>query len=136
MKISYAITVCNEFYEIQRLIHFLIRTKRPQDEIVVQMDLSKDDIKIEKDIIDESQLYFDNDDIICVYVKVGKVTEGGKNTTYKSTHKKVNIMNKNKTIIERIVYIDNNKNKFIKFNKKYESLSTFKYNRKNKYYYI
>ncbi len=24
----------------------------------------------------------------------------------------------------------------IKFNKKYESLSTFKYNRKNKYYYI
>ena len=100
------------------------------------VDLSKNDIKIEKDIIDESQLYFDNDDIICVYVKVGKVTEGGKNTTYKSTHKKVNIMNKNKTIIERIVYIDNNKNKFIKFNKKYESLSTFKYNRKNKYYYI
>ena len=45
-------------------------------------------------------------------------------------------MNKNKTIIERIIYIDNNKNKVIKFNKKYESLSTFKYNRKNKYYFI
>lgn len=36
-------------------------------------------------------------------------------------------MNKNKTILSIIVYINNNKNKF---NKKYESLSTFKYNRK------
>ena len=45
-------------------------------------------------------------------------------------------MNKNKTIIERIIYIDNNKNKFIKFNKKYEPLSSFKYNKKNKYYYL
>ena len=54
---------------------------------------------------------------------------GGINT-YKSTHKKVNIMNKNKTIIERTIYIDKNKNKFIKFNKNYEPLSNFKYNRK------
>jgi len=61
--------------------------------------------------------------------------KGGKNKLI-STHKKVNIMNKNKTIIERIIYFDNNKNKVIKFNKKYESLSTFKYNKKNKYYYI
>jgi hypothetical protein len=60
---------------------------------------------------------------------------GGKNKLI-STHKKVNIMNKNKTIIERIIYIDNNKNKFIKLNKQYELLSNFKYNRKNKYYYI
>ena len=102
------------------------------------VDLSKNDIKIEKDIIDESQLYFDNDDIICVYVKVDEkkaIMTGGKNKLI-STHKKVNIMNKNKTIIERIIYIDNNKNKVIKFNKKYQPLSTFKYNRKNKYYYI
>ena len=60
----------------------------------------------------------------------------GGNTTYKSTHKKVNIMNKNKTIIERTIYIDINKNKFIKFNKNYEPLSNFKYNRKNKYFYL
>ena len=99
------------------------------------VDISKDDIKIEKDYIDESKRTFDNENVICVYVKVGKVKTGGKNKLI-STHKKVNIMNKNKTIIERIVYIDNNKNKFIKFNKKYESLSSFKYNRKNKYYYI
>ena len=97
-----------------------------------------------------------NDEYILEKLKQGKSTEqikneyaiennlldkmygnktGGKNKLI-STHKKVNIMNKNKTIIERIVYIDNNKNKVIKFNKKYESLSSFKYNRKNKYYYI
>ena len=44
MKISYAVTVCNEFLEIQRLITFLLKNKRPQDEIVVQMDLSLDDL--------------------------------------------------------------------------------------------
>ena len=55
MKISYAVTVCNELYEIQRLIHFLIRTKRPQDEIVVQMDLSKDDIKNQPE--DKNQVF-------------------------------------------------------------------------------
>jgi glycosyltransferase involved in cell wall biosynthesis len=46
MKISYAITVCNEFIEIQRLLTFLLEHKRPQDEIVIQMDLSLDDLKI------------------------------------------------------------------------------------------
>ena len=45
MKISYAVTVCNEFIEIQRLLTFLLEHKRPQDEIVVQMDLSLDDLK-------------------------------------------------------------------------------------------
>lgn len=45
MKISYAVTVCNEFIEIQRLIAFLLQHKRPQDEIVVQMDLTLDDMK-------------------------------------------------------------------------------------------
>ena len=39
MTISYAVTVCNEFIEIQRLLTFLLQHKRPQDEIVVQMDL-------------------------------------------------------------------------------------------------
>jgi hypothetical protein len=38
MKISYAITVCNEFIEIQRLLNFLLENKREQDEIVVQQD--------------------------------------------------------------------------------------------------
>ena len=41
MKISYAITVCDEFLEIQRLLSLLLNNKRSQDEIVVLVDLSK-----------------------------------------------------------------------------------------------
>ena len=38
MKISYAITVCNEFVEIQKLVPFLLQNKRQQDEIVILYD--------------------------------------------------------------------------------------------------
>ena len=38
MKISYAVTVCNEFVEIQKLITFLLENKRDEDEIVVLYD--------------------------------------------------------------------------------------------------
>jgi glycosyltransferase involved in cell wall biosynthesis len=38
MKISYAITVCNELDEIQRLLKVLLAFKRPEDEIVVLFD--------------------------------------------------------------------------------------------------
>jgi hypothetical protein len=38
MKISYAITVCNELEEVKRLINFLLLHKREQDEIVVLFD--------------------------------------------------------------------------------------------------
>jgi hypothetical protein len=38
MKISYAVTVCNELVEIQRLLPFLIENKRQEDEIVVFYD--------------------------------------------------------------------------------------------------
>ena len=38
MKISYAITVCNELTEIQKLISFLLKHKELQDEIVVTFD--------------------------------------------------------------------------------------------------
>jgi glycosyltransferase involved in cell wall biosynthesis len=55
MKISYAITVCNEFLEIQRLITFLLETKRPQDEIVAQMDLTLDDLKNQPE--DKNQVF-------------------------------------------------------------------------------
>lgn len=40
MKISYAITVCNELEEITRLVAWLTERKRPEDEIVVLMDNS------------------------------------------------------------------------------------------------
>jgi hypothetical protein len=39
MKISYAVTVCNELDEVKKLIPFLIENKQPQDEIVVLIDL-------------------------------------------------------------------------------------------------
>lgn len=40
MKISYAITVCNEFIEIQKLLPFLLENKRQKDEIVILYDIS------------------------------------------------------------------------------------------------
>ena len=42
MKISYAITVCNELEEVSRLINFLQQTKRPEDEIVILWDENGD----------------------------------------------------------------------------------------------
>ena len=48
MKISYAITVCNEFIEIQRLINFLLKNKRPEDEIVVLYDSKNGNKSIEQ----------------------------------------------------------------------------------------
>jgi len=47
MNISYAITVCNEFLEIQRLIKFLLDNKRTQDNIVVLFDEVNGDSAIE-----------------------------------------------------------------------------------------
>ena len=38
MKISYAITVCNEHKELSRLLEFLFENKRTEDEVVVQKD--------------------------------------------------------------------------------------------------
>ncbi len=47
MKISYAITVCNEFIEIQRLVNFLVKNKQQKDEIVILYDELNGDIEIE-----------------------------------------------------------------------------------------
>lgn len=43
MKISYAITVCNEVKEVKRLVDFLLANKRQQDEIVVLYDQKNGD---------------------------------------------------------------------------------------------
>ena len=50
MKISYAVTVCNEFVEIQKLIPFLLKHKRHEDEIVVLYD-SKNGSKSVEDFL-------------------------------------------------------------------------------------
>jgi hypothetical protein len=47
MKLTYAITVCNEFLEIQRLVAFLLTHKRLQDNIVILFDESNGDPEIE-----------------------------------------------------------------------------------------
>lgn len=46
MKISYAITVCNELEEVKRLVNFLHSNKREEDEIVILLDHSngKDEV--------------------------------------------------------------------------------------------
>jgi hypothetical protein len=47
MTISYAITVCTEFIEIQRLLNFLLKHKRHQDNIVILFDETNGDPEIE-----------------------------------------------------------------------------------------
>ena len=48
MKISFAITVCNEIEEIKKLVPFLLKHKRIQDEIVILFDQKNGD----KEVID------------------------------------------------------------------------------------
>jgi len=38
MKISYAVPVCNESVELKRLLDFLFKNKRDEDEVVIQCD--------------------------------------------------------------------------------------------------
>jgi len=53
MNISYAITVCNERNEIEKLISFLIENKHSEDEIVVLFDTNNgtDDVELFLDTI-------------------------------------------------------------------------------------
>ena len=46
MKISYAITVCDEKKEIKRLVDFLLHHKRQNDEVVVLFDQKNGDEEI------------------------------------------------------------------------------------------
>ena len=46
MKISFAITVCNEYEEIKQLVPFLIKNKRINDEIVILFDSKNGDEKV------------------------------------------------------------------------------------------
>ena len=45
MKISYAITVCNELDEITKLLNFLLKNRRKEDEIVVLFDKKNGHLK-------------------------------------------------------------------------------------------
>lgn len=58
MKISYAVTVCNELVEIQRLLPFLIKNKRQEDEIVVFYDSNNGSKGVEDYLRAQSQNTF------------------------------------------------------------------------------
>jgi hypothetical protein len=59
MKISYAITVCNELEEVSHLLNFLHQHKRPEDEICVLLDKPK----ASQQLLDELY-YWSSKDII------------------------------------------------------------------------
>ncbi len=48
MKISYAVTVCNEYKEVEKLLSFLFENKRKEDEVVVQMDYDNSTTEVVK----------------------------------------------------------------------------------------
>jgi len=56
MKISYAITVCNEYVEIQNLVDFLLNNKRPIDEIVVLFDQKNGSEEIAEWLVKKNKL--------------------------------------------------------------------------------
>ena len=58
MKISYAVTVCNELVEIQRLLPFLIENKRQEDEIVIFYDSNNGTKSVEDYLKAQSQITF------------------------------------------------------------------------------
>jgi hypothetical protein len=58
MKISYAVTVCNELVEIQRLLPFLIKNKREEDEIVIFYDSNNGTKSVEDYLRTQSQSTF------------------------------------------------------------------------------
>jgi hypothetical protein len=60
MKISYAITVCNELEEVSRLLNFLHQYKRSEDEICVLLDKPK----ASQQLLDELYYWSSKDVII------------------------------------------------------------------------
>jgi hypothetical protein len=52
MKISYAITVCNELEEVKRLVNFLLSSKRKEDEIVILFDKQNGSAEVRQYVAD------------------------------------------------------------------------------------
>lgn len=71
ISISYAVTVCNEYQEIKRLISFLKEHKKKQDEIVIQYDSSS--------VTDEVMEYLNTLDVRIVGFPLGNDFSNFKN---------------------------------------------------------
>ena len=56
MEISYAITVCTELEEIKRLLPFLLKNKREEDEVVVLFDLTNGSEEVKKYLLQTSEV--------------------------------------------------------------------------------
>ena len=56
MRISFAITVCDELMEIKRLVPFLLDYKRPEDEIVILYDENNGDPEVLKFLLPYNKL--------------------------------------------------------------------------------
>ena len=67
MKISYAITVCNELEEVKRLVNFLHSNKRQEDEIVVLADSPK----MSQELQDTLREYFSLNQILLIESEFG-----------------------------------------------------------------
>ena len=67
MTISYAIPVCNEIKEIKRLLEFLIRDKRRQDEIVILIDEQNGTEEVKDYVEDFAHQYLDFDFVNVYY---------------------------------------------------------------------
>lgn len=67
MKISYAIPVCNEIEEIKRLLEFLIKAKRRQDEIVILVDDQNGTEEVKDYVEDFAHQYLDFDFVNVYY---------------------------------------------------------------------
>lgn len=56
MKVSFAIPVCTELHEIKRLVSFLIKNKRIEDEIVILFDEKNGNVEILSELKKYTQL--------------------------------------------------------------------------------
>ena len=57
MKISYAVTVCNEHAELHHLLKFLLENKRENDEVVVQCDENNTTQEVYQVLMEFSDVY-------------------------------------------------------------------------------
>ena len=72
MKITYAITVCNEQVEIIRLVEMILDNKRPEDDIVVLYDQTNGNSEIPNWLTKKSRQF--GEDTLMVTLLIGKIS--------------------------------------------------------------
>jgi len=67
MNISFAVPVCNERLEIERLLGYLIKNKKKDDEIIILMDEENVTKEVEDFVEDFVHLYLNEDNVYCYW---------------------------------------------------------------------